>query len=881
MKKKIVNALLMMAVVAPSVGSFVSCKDYNEDLSTELKSEIAKEASLREALQTQVNSLKATVDAIKSCQCDLTKYYTKVEADGKFLTKDDAAATYLTPSSIQSYVEQIAANKTAIEQLQNAINQINTALGSLGDKSIGEQLSEMNTTIINVKTIAEQALELAKNGGKCDCDFTEINGKISNLETLVTGWDSKLTEVSKKAADAMAKAETNEAWINANLETINALKELVGKDVLNRLQTIESNYMKKDDITKLVKDAQDAADDAKKLAQDAMTKAEENAAKIGTIETNVGALDTKVGTLETTVGQLETEVKKLVTKDEFETAINELTVGIGLLAVAIDQIDDELVKIKGDLTKMITGIITQTTENPVVGYINTPFGLNQYLLAAYYGQADNGIEFPARDAKFYLDASDIEAWTPRNLEVMGIASLKDVEGYLTKQDERFVADNNGDITGNAGTVYVTVNPSNVNFTGQLLDLETSAKNESPITLAPLEPSEAELNFGIFRDTRSVENGFYTAKATLSPENIDKAKLVIDYSNLKSAIKNALNERSGASMAEAALKVLESIPSDVPAYGLKASWTDGNDEIHNIFSQYNIATVAVKPLSFAFMKDKTFKQVPGFNKIRNLVSRAINNVEVKLPDFKKYKIQFESIVVGKDITTDAQGRIIVPIVAVVDKNGEKVEIVLDDIYGDATETILELVDAINERYGEESDVNKKLADLFNEIEETNNFQSYIDDTKNGIYKSIEKYINKIENTMLKVMNNAHRSLYITMFGEQNGKLALLSNDLVKPTKAEDAELNLIPTTYSLQYFAPVYKKFVAVTNVYDANTKAELDLAEAKSLAAAANGGENMFKVVSGLENCVFDGEKGKIYEITYTAVDFLGVVMIKKFYVEF
>ena len=132
-----------------------------------------------------------------------------------------------------------------------------------------------------------------------------------------------------------------------------------------------------------------------------------------------------------------------------------------------------------------------------------------------------------------------------------------------------------------------------------------------------------------------------------------------------------------------------------------------------------------------------------------------------------------------------------------------------------------------------------------------------------------------------MNNAHRSLYITMFGLQDNKVALLSGDLVLPTKAANGELTLGPTTYSLQYFAPIYKKFVAVTNVYDAKTKAELDVAEAKSLAAAANGGENMFKVVDGLQNCTLKGEAGKIYELTYTAVDYLGVVMIKKFYVEF
>ena len=121
----------------------------------------------------------------------------------------------------------------------------------------------------------------------------------------------------------------------------------------------------------------------------------------------------------------------------------------------------------------------------------------------------------------------------------------------------------------------------------------------------------------------------------------------------------------------------------------------------------------------------------------------------------------------------------------------------------------------------------------------------------------------------------------MIGQQDGKMAMLSNNLVNPTKANAGELTLVPTTYSMQYFAPIYKKFVAVTNVYDAKTKAELNLAEAKALAAAANGGENMFKVVDGLKNCKLEGETGKVYELTYTAVDFLGVVMIKKFYVEF
>lgn len=862
MKKKIVNAFLVMAVTMPSVGSLVSCKDYNEDLSTELKSDLAKEASLREALQTQVNSLKATVEAIKSCECDLTKFYEKAEADAKFATV----------ASVQSCVDQIAANKAAIDQLQALIDAINAKLAGLGDKPVVDQINELNTTIINVKAIADEALELAQKGGKCDCDFTEINKKISDLQELVAGWDAKLTEVNTKAANALAKAETNEAWINANKETIDALKELVGKDVLGRLQTIESNYMKKDDITALVNEAKAAAEEAKTVAQNAMSKAEQNA--------------TKIGTIETTVGQLEETVKTLVTKDELKAQIDEVNGSIDKLAADIDKIDAELVKIKGDLTKMITGIIAQGTENPVLGYFNTPFGINQYMLAAYYGKADNGMEFPARDAKYYLEASDIDLWTPRSFEVMGISSLKDIQGYFTKGDERFVADVNGDVTGNAGTIYVTVNPSSVNFTGQVMSLESSAKNESPITLSPLEPSNAELNMGVFRDTRSVENGFYQAKATLKAEDIDKAKVTVDFKGIEDAIKLVLKERTRISVAEAAGKVMTSLQNDIPAYGLKASWTDADEQAHDIFSQYNLATVAIKPLSFAFMKDKTFNHVEGFGRTRSVIARVIAQLEVKVPNFPAYEFQFKDVDFGKDITVDENGRILVKVTGVLNgktASGETVTVdcAIDDVYGDATETIKELVDAINANYGAGSEANQKMAEFFNEVYATNNFQAYVEDAKASAYAAIDKYWTRIENHILRVMNNAHRSLYITMFGLQDNKVALLSRDLVLPTKASNGELTLVPTTYSMQYFAPIYKKFVAVTNVYDAKTKAELDVAEAKSLAAAANGGENMFKVVDGLQNCTLKGEAGKIYELTYTAVDYLGVVMIKKFYVEF
>ena len=142
MKKCVSKTLLMMAFTLSLVGSFVSCKDYDEDVYVDLKSRITKETSLREALQIQVNELQAYVETLRSCQCDLQNYLTKQQAD----------LTYMKISDYQEKIDQISANETAIALLQAAIDEINRKLAGIETKDdrvdrIITQISEMNTLI--------------------------------------------------------------------------------------------------------------------------------------------------------------------------------------------------------------------------------------------------------------------------------------------------------------------------------------------------------------------------------------------------------------------------------------------------------------------------------------------------------------------------------------------------------------------------------------------------------------------------------------------------------------------------------------------------------------------------------------------------------------
>jgi hypothetical protein len=119
----------------------------------------------------------------------------------------------------------------------------------------------------------------------------------------------------------------------------------------------------------------------------------------------------------------------------------------------------------------------------------------------------------------------------------------------------------------------------------------------------------------------------------------------------------------------------------------------------------------------------------------------------------------------------------------------------------------------------------------------------------------------------------------MMGAEGSNIGMLSMAKKKPTKV-NGSIEIVPTSYSLELLAPAYKKFVAVTDVFD-GTGTGLPVATAKSLATAANGA-NMGKVVDSDKICTLNaGTSGYIYEITYAAVDYFGKSSIRKYYVKF
>ena len=373
------------------------------------------------------------------------------------------------------------------------------------------------------------------------------------------------------------------------------------------------------------------------------------------MQTLKAGFDSQLTQLENRVGILE---QNQVSVDQLNKAISDLRTEINnKLADKADKtyVDSEISKLKKELQDqidaltekinelsktMVTGVVLQETLDCVVGTINLP-GFNPAFLAAYVGENKTGVpELPISGSDYnvdpdgnYLKASEL----PTDEDMFVGNSGKN--SYLI----------NG--TGNAGTLYFTINPRKVDPTLLNFSLINSQGDESPIQLSDVQKSDHLITFAIGKHgngmTRadgdpvlvaptgvSVENDktyLYEAKATVALDGIEK----IHYDWTKFGYNN--NWDAGAALLgvnqgpdaeaqnlfgrfqylaqqirakniqntlEASLKILQDFYNGVyqqreklQKQALRVAWDDGENDV---ISGFDITTVTINPLNYKQM-----------------------------------------------------------------------------------------------------------------------------------------------------------------------------------------------------------------------------------------------------------------------------------------
>ena len=652
--------------------------------------------------------------------------------------------------------------------------------------------------------------------------------RIDNLEKFVTAWGDDLAGATAEAAKVAATVAQDSAIWNKAVEVADSAWEWINKG-----QAVDRNGKKFDTLQDLIK-AYEAADDA------------------------------------------------------LQDQINDLK--------------QDIANILGTLKKQISGIIVQGTYSPVFGYGSLPLGIQTNILAAYAGKAVADVQFPSAmksfDNRSIITEADL-AWLESN--GMMPASENITAGQLLFNDAK----------GNAGKMFLTVNPTNVDFSGTDFKLVNSKGDESRIQLSTLEASNEVMTFGWTRGTKvgtESSNGFYEVEATIAKDDALKMQPDFDKAGFKSAVKSALDGEKRLAVKDAARALYNSL-QPVQRFGVKAEWTD-TIGARSVTSAFDVAAFSIEPLGFGFkLPSSKYTRIPTINsKVigeKLHVNLTVDPIVITAQDKETGKyivlVEIPEMVLDPNkvvIMNDGTARTEM-------SSGQNMYYKIGDdlyygyvyysglsdylsLYGeyelrsgyayiDFTPMFEEFFGQINARFIEfnkaSDGINKTIDDAAAQV------NSYIDRANN--------WINRINN-VLDNLGNAVQPVLIWSDGQNAGELGgfVSANYAVGTVVPKGGELALIPTSYSLELFAPAYKKSLIVTNAYKGGFSAQsgkdaslVDAVKAVNADIKAKG----FDVFSGtsLKNqYIFNskGYEGITFEIAYTAVDYEGKIAGRKFY---
>ena len=393
--------------------------------------------------------------------------------------------------------------------------------------------------------------------------------------------------------------------VQTNKDSIAILKGLIDQIDLSKYYTkeeIDNNFAKltalQDSVAKCRKDCKDYTDEQIRIVNQALA-GKADASALQSLATELRNADAAMN-----------------------TRIDSLAAVTSQLSAKVDAVIADVAKLTDARAKQITGIVVQQVYNPAFGSYNSLVSnVQTNMLVAYYGKAASNVTFPSNDDE-------------------------EVEPYEARTGQVFMAG-----TGNAGAIYLTINPNDVDFSGfKGLELVNSVDAACAVKLGQVMPSNEVLTFGY---TRAADNGFYVVPATLSAADIENPDLHIniDKSNVKEALSSLINVTNMAS-AKLALKDVAKVALEtaqgmkLEAQGVKCSWQDAYGE-HSVNSNYNIAAVAVQPLGFnsvdaIFDKDGNGAYWRAYGKAKGLVTKAAKKAGKSIANQMKKQMNLDKI-----------------------------------------------------------------------------------------------------------------------------------------------------------------------------------------------------------------------------------------------
>lgn len=736
------------------------------------------------------------------------------------------------------------------------------------------------------EVIAKQAKDISDLADKLKKETEKRESEDQVLKDLII---DKSTEIKSTADEALRLAQTNESKIGdltgrvTTLESrLSSLLGLSGKvdgldSEVKKLKTqFESFRSCTCDFTTLNQNYEDLklkqAEDRRRIEaiEQGKTKLDEQIGRINTTlnskvdQTTFDDLKRQVEANERNISANETEINNLrnnfanyveksylidnyYTKAEVDNAIKNASTALeGQISALETRLTTQLNSLFNAMANEVTGVILNRFYSPILGSYKDMMGTEARFLGAYYGYAEDNA---------FIGNEDI-------------------------QKEDLLLD---DAKDNAGSIGVYINPANKNFEGLKFKIVDSQGNVTPFIATATKNDKVE-HYGYTRaDAENTTPNYYLLKISVDPNRLDEVKTwtSADVESLKGVAKNILNKlkdrNNNLNLTEIANTLYKTFNNRLTEYhlALERNLTDGtNNSLNVTIADKDFAATVIKPLSYKFLSggiNYDIKDIPTLESKGlyidtsslkwtdlNHIADINQTVEVDVPDASTMTID------DKKVKINASGEL-----EWVDPNHKTniedlkgVKVTVNNIAFEAgavkyntTQQAVTVTVSMKEFNNIIDQVNSQVGNMLGTVENLANKVNKFESTIDG------NFINRVNNYIHKCnywLDNANKFLQPAMFATDGNnwvKLPTIASGAtyVKMTNGK-ANVLLLPTSYTLEYLAPAYKKYITV-----------------KDPSGATVTGENIGKVISGnIHKAGFTATKEGVYTITYDAVDYTG-----------
>ena len=860
MKRQLTSILLFSALLMGGASTFVSCTDHESDAAYEVTGTVADQVKKQ---ATELENLVTKLDFL--LKGGTSSEDIKNNLNQTIFGKDGDKVITWDNAKLDVLKQALAAAKQEAEKAKNAAN-------AYTDSKVGDLAQQ----IINLDQ-AISALRTTVNSNK-----EELNQLIDNNKTAISELNTKVDNYADQLMQIIDGYQAGNTEMFNNLNNLYNDMDVRLQEDENRIANLEEAVSK--GATKEYVDAQLALLNTKIEGNlnDAKKQIEKNKQDIATNKTAIEDIEKK---LVNYVTKQALDDKAASLKTAFEDADKALEVKI---QAQIDDINTKLNTMFNTMLSMLTGIELQATESPITGYENFSFlGAEAHILGTYYGTTAKPIKLG--------------------------------EEQVAKANQVLIDETSGE---NAGVIYATLNPSNVDFTGCTFKVVNSQGEEAPFT-ATVVKSNRVLKYGVSRASNS---NLYAIKINLNKKNLEAAKTWTssDAAALKDVAKNVLDKlrqpgKTRLNIGDAATTIARTFNNRLTAYALQAEqkYTDANgkEQTRTITSKMSLAATAIKPVSFNFLADnETLKNLdlPSFPTIQSKLNfndykfnwtpiEGLGTVKTSvtlkdMPDLDNIKVTIHGVVQAPKVNvekatisfgkTELQGtvaedgkHVIVDLSELEKNTTADVKVSIGDIKINPNDVKVTLdtsatkdmtydveipMDEFNKIIDNiNSQVGNMIGNVNGIVDKVQNYAEIID----GRYiTGINNFIQKFENLLRKSNSLLQPAMFYVTNGGSWGQLAR-EREGASYLKLQGGKAStvLVASSYTGEIFAPAFKKYVHVTSF---PTGAHFT-------------GTNLNKVIDGnLHKIGFEADKEGTYEITYEAVDYSGVKVAKKFYVK-